>query len=401
MINLKKSTLHLGRLFSIFLSISILFTMAYPLLAQSKPLELQAIAPTFNPSLIKFTDDSDKESMLAALEKSISYWQKRPLDQEVTLCEQQHSTKDIIDSLTLLKTIFSQAKPDELDGKIKENFTICQANGGDDLLVTGYYQPVLQGSLTRAAPYIYPLYKTPNDLLTYNDQKTGKKKIGRLLADGQIAPYWSRAEIEENLILQGQELVFLRDPMEVFTLHIQGSGLIHLRDGSLRAILFANSNGQPYSSIGKLLANENRIPLAKMSMARITTYLNEHIDERQRILHYNKRYIFFRWGPKTGNHGVFGSMGAELTPGRSVALDKKFLPLGMAAFLTTEQPVFTSGEITAWHPLRRFVLHHDSGAAIKGSRRLDLFWGRGDKARDAAGVMKQAGQLYFFIKKSR
>ena len=137
-------------------------------------------------------------------------------------------------------------------------------------------------------------------------------------------------------------------------------------------------------------------------MPRITDYLHEHVDERQRILHYNERYIFFRWGAETGNHGVFGSMGAELTAGRSVALDKALYPLGLPAFLDSWQPAAVDSETAPPpQPLRRFVAHQDSGAAITGPGRLDLFWGRGAEAEKAAGVMKQPGRLYLFVRKPR
>jgi len=339
-------------------------------------------------------------SMITALNKSISYWQKHSSQQGIKICNEKLSGTDLLASLIGLKEIFKTKTGEEFDREIKNNFRICPADNGRDSLITGYYQPIFQGSLQKSPPYIYPLYRTPPDLVSSKKLPNGKESLDRRRQDGTFIPYWSREEIEKRNLLKGLELVYLKDPMEVFTLHIQGSGMIRLKDGSLRAILFAKSNGRPYRSIGRLLVREKRIPLAEISMAKITDYLHEHVDERQRILHYNERFIFFRWGPKSGSHGVFGSMGAELTPGRSAAMDRQFLPVGMAAYLISQQPVFDQkGQLSTWQPLRRFVLHQDSGAAIKGKGRLDLFWGAGDQAGWAAGLMKQPGKLYFLIKK--
>ena len=368
-----------------------------------RPLQKQTPGNDFlSADSVLFVDDLDKQSLLIGLDKSISYWQKLPADRMVTVCGQRFSAQDVLETLSTLQTLFEESKGEPIAQKIRDNFTICQANNSEDILVTGYYQPIFHGSLTRSPPYIYPLYKEPADLMRYKETGSDATLLGRRTNEGEMVSYWSRAEIENSQILQGQELVFLADPFQVFTLHVQGSGMITLADGSTRAILFANSNGRKYRSIGKLLAREDRIPLAEISMPKIKAYLNEHVDERQRILQYNERFIFFRWGAENGTQGVFGSMGKELTPGRSVALDKSYYPTGMPAFLVSQQPVFNAkGDVADWRLLRRFVLHQDSGSAIKGPGRLDLFWGRGDEAENAAGVMKQAGQLYHLIKKLR
>jgi membrane-bound lytic murein transglycosylase A len=136
-----------------------------------------------------------------------------------------------------------------------------------------------------------------------------------------------------------------------------------------------------------------------MSLAKIQTYLYEHLDDQKRILHYNGRYIFFRWGDPNGSTAVVGSMGEELIAGRSAAFDNKCFPVGIPSFLETTMPLFRDDEIIKWRPLRRFVINQDSGSAIKGPGRVDLFWGLGSEAEKAAGIMKQPGNVYFLVKK--
>jgi len=347
-----------------------------------------------------FDDDLDRQSMITALDRSIAYWQRRPANLKVKICGQPHPRQDIISTLEALRTIFKEEQKPSIAARVRREFTICPANDGADLLITGYYQPIFEGSMRKSGPFQYPLYRTPPDLVAFEKAASHKREIGRRLSDGRIVPYWSRQEIEDGDLLAGQEIIYLRDTLEAFTLQVQGSGLIRLRDGSLRPLLFAQSNGLPYRSIGKLLVREGRIPLEEISMAKIVDYLHEHVDEQRRILHYNSRFIFFRWGSTTGDHGVLGSMGEKLTPGRSVAMDRKELPLGLAAYLVSTQPVLDQkGGVRAWQPLRRFVLHQDSGAAIKGPGRLDLFWGQGKRAGLAAGAMRQKGRLYILLKK--
>ncbi len=346
------------------------------------------------------TDDLDRESFLAALDKSIRYWQKQKGGRVVELCGIRSSSSEILGSLLLFRTVFSESTAAELGSNLSENFQICKMNGPKDILVTGYYQPILQASLEKKKPFIYPLYRLPSDLIKRQTASNGKKQvqIGRF-TEGKFSKYWSREEIENGQLLNGSEIAYLDDPVKVFFLHVQGSGLLQLQDGSVRSILFAGSNGREYKSIGKLLAEEGRIPLEQVTMPSISQYLHENLDEQQRILQYNKRYIFFRLGEEDGKHGVVGSMGEELTAGRSAAFDQACYPYGIPAFLETRRPVFAGHEISAWQPLQRFVLNQDSGSAIKGPGRLDLFWGRGAEAESSAGVMKEKGSLYFFLKK--
>ena len=193
------------------------------------------------------------------------------------------------------------------------------------------------------------------------------------------------------------ELVFLKDPFDAFILHIQGSGKIQFPDKSIRPIRFAGSNGHPYKSIGKLLVDEHAMTLEEVTVPAIRKYLQLHPDQQQRILHHNPRYIFFHWGDDVGPKGSFGQV---LTPGRSIAIDSKVLPGGVLAYLQSRVPqIEQDGRVVGWNHIARFVFPQDSGEAIKGAGRVDIFWGSGQEAEFAANHMKEMGKLYFLVKK--
>ena len=217
--------------------------------------------------------------------------------------------------------------------------------------------------------------------------------------NGVLVPYFSRTEIEEGGVLAGQELVYLADPVDAFILHVQGSGRIQFADGSLRRVQFAAKNGHEYRSIGRLLVEKGIMRKEETTLPKIVRYLKEHPEEEKAILQYNDSYVFFRWGDDFAI-GPLGSLGEPLTPGRSVALDQNCFPPGSLAFLTARKPIVNAaGEIIGWEPLHRFVLNQDSGAAITGCGRVDLFLGPGRYAEAAAGNMKYPGVLYFLVKK--
>ena len=348
-------------------------------------------------------DDGGKDSLQQALAASIRYWQGPGAGRRLWACGKAYGAGDFLASLQRFAELLARLPADELAAAVAKEFDVCQvvnSQGGDDILVTGYYQPRFKASREYRPPFVYPLYRPPADLIAAQVFAEGvsRRTVGRLQG-GRLVPYWSRAEIETSDRLKGNELCYLQDPVDAFILQVQGSGLVEFADGSVWQILFAGTNGRPYRSIGRLLADEGRIPLAEIDMPRIRRYLHEHLDERQRILHYNERYIFFRLQAQSPEGGPLGSMGAVLTPGRSVALDQGTFPLGGLYFLQTERPAEGLGVPGAWLPMTRFVLHQDTGGAIKGSGRLDFFWGSGDYPERAAGLMKQPGRLYLLMKK--
>ena len=347
-----------------------------------------------------FHDDLDRKGLKQAVERSLTYLNSQPAYATITMAGRKIPVSRLAESLVAFQNLLTAELSDqELQENINQNFDIFQASGTSGfnparrMLVTGYFQPVLDGSLIKKPPYLYPLYGVPPDLIIRPAEGSGKKQIGRM--DGnRFTSYWTREEIDTLGKAAGNELAWLKDPLDVFFLQVQGSGLIRLRDGTLRGIHYAAKNGHPYRSIGKYMVQTGRISLKEASMETIRSYINNHPDERQKILFTNPSYIFFNW---SNGYGATGNIGLELTPGRSIAADQSCFPAGGLAFLKSRQPIVQSGKIVAWKPVHRFVLVQDTGSAIQGPGRVDLFWGAGNQAGVVAGSMKEAGALYFLL----
>lgn len=348
-------------------------------------------------------DDLAADSLRQAAARDLSWLERLPPDRSFTYCGKAYPASRLKESLVaFLKLLDESPSPAAFQQAVFENFQICRAGASNACgktrrqLVTGYFEPVLDGSLSRVPPFIYPLYTTPADLKTVANPATGKKEFGRLV-DGTLQPYWTRAELENSDRLSGSELVFLADPVDAFILHVQGSGKIRFNDGTTRGVHYAAANGRPYTSIGRVLIDEGRLRREEVDLPAIKHYLNEHPAERQRILQANESFIFFQWENSTD---PIGSLGLPLTAGRSVAADQQCLPPGGLGYLESLQPIFDKNGIPAdWIPLTRFVLIQDTGSAIKGPGRLDLYMGSGDEAGRTAGLMQHPGQLYLLIKK--
>jgi membrane-bound lytic murein transglycosylase A len=344
-----------------------------------------------------FTDDLEFRDLDRALEVSLAHLRNLPAATRYTVAGESITVDRLIDTAMSFQQLIAQ-KPtaEQLNQLIRRQYTILRIDGGASrrLLVTGYYHPYFQGSLQRRAPYLYPLYGVPESLVVRPADGAGMS-IGRL-ENGQFHPFWTREEIERGNLLRGSELVWLKDPFDAFVLHVQGSGVIVLSDGSLRRVQYARSNGRPYRSIGKYLVDTGRMQLADVTMDSIRYFIDQHPKERDRILHWNESFIFFHWaeaGP------VIGSLGRELTAGRSIAADHQHYPPGSLVFLDSRQPLTTNSQEDGWKSLQRFVTVQDTGSALKGPSRIDVFWGAGDQAGRAAGRMKEEGAAYLLLRK--
>ncbi|PIE64110.1 MAG: transglycosylase [Desulfobacterales bacterium] len=347
-----------------------------------------------------FADDVAYKDIQQAVERSVAYLNTLPASTSYHIGELECSVADLITTHErFLHDLNGVNDVGQLGVIITNHFDVFQARGVSgcnpekNMLVTSYYQPVFEGSLSQTKQYQYPLYKVPQDLVV---QQQNKKRIVRRLVDGQLVSYWSRRDIEEGKHLAGQELVWLKSPVDAFFLHVQGSGIIELPDGTTRAVRYGGKNGLEYKSIGKYMVEQGMITLEEASLETIRAYLESHPQEQDTILHHNPSYIFFEWG---STENAVGSMGQALTPGRSVAADKEVFPLGALAFLRTRIPAANSDEVQ-WQPMDRFVTVQDTGSAIQGPGRVDLFWGTGAAAGRAAGMMKEQGTLYILLKKA-
>jgi membrane-bound lytic murein transglycosylase A len=350
------------------------------------------------------TDDLDRASLHLGLQRSLAYLHRLPADRALPFGDRQISVATLLRTLEAFQQVLAQAQtPEALNTAIYEQFDLIQAsgrNGRGKVLFTGYHEITLEGSLQPTAEYTYPLYARPADLLEINlglfrSRYNGERLIARY-EHGQILPYFTRYEIDTQGKLMGRdlELAWLRDPVEGFFLHVEGSGRIRLPDGQTVSVGYAASNGHPYHSIGRLLRDEGRLAPASLSLQGLRHYFEAHPEDRQRVLSTNPRYIFFRLvvqGPR-------GSLNVVLLPGRSIATDSRLFPPAGLAFIQTQKPVLNAqGAITGWQPLSRFVFNHDTGSAITGPGRVDLFWGSDATAEIAAGHMQHAGKLFFLL----
>ncbi len=351
-----------------------------------------------------FSDDLDFESLEQAIAQSIGYLQAIPPSREFEFGRDRYTAAHILLSLRRFQG-FIRVRPSasDLQRYIRAFYRVYQSVGRDpqrDVLFTGYYEPLLNGRRSISPEYQYPIYARPDDLLTidlraFSEKFGGEKLIGRT-QEKSIVPYHDRREIEEGGALYGKALAlaWVNDPIDVFFLHVQGSGKIILEDGRVLNVGYDTSNGRPYRSVGQLLIEEGKISREEMSMQRIRAYLNENPAEIQRVLSHNPSYIFFKVVPD----GPLGSINVKLTPGRSIALDRTAFPPATLSYVETQKPMIDGqGRIVSWVACRRFTLNQDTGGAIKGPGRADLFWGSGPDAEIAAGHLKHPGKLYFLV----
>ncbi len=374
----------------------------------------EALSPEQPPSLFervsgeevpRFTDDMDRESLLAALEKSLVFLGRVPEDRTYPLGEAQVTAGRIKESLLYFRRLAEEGRTDR--ETIAREFDIWRVREGASEgkpLVTGYYEPILEGRLERNGQFCYPLYQLPSDLLTIDlssfdsGRFSGERLLGRL--DGnRVVPYYTRAEIDgqKKIEKSAPQLVWLSDPVDAFFLHVQGSGKIRMPNGGYRRLGYAGSNGRPYRSVGKVLLDRGIMTPDEMSLQAIRAYLGANPEMRDEVLWYNESYVFFRWV----EDGPLGSLNVPLTAGRSIATDPRYQPRGALVFIETEKPRLNErGEVLAWEPLRRWVLNQDTGGAIKGAGRVDLFCGSGEAAEGIAGRLKHPGKVYFLIKKA-
>jgi len=273
-------------------------------------------------------------------------------------------------------------------------FQLVNADGGEDGLITGYYEPLLRGSRKPSARYRHPVYGVPEDLLVVDltevyPELKGMRLRGRL--DGRrIVPYYDRGQIElGEAAVRGREIAWVDDAIELFFLQIQGSGRIALEGGETLRIGYADQNGHPYRSIGRLLVERGELPLEKASMQGIQAWARANPTKATELLNQNASYVFFRELP-ADLPGPLGALGVPLTARRSVAVDPRFVPLGAPVYLATTWPLSS-------RPLNRLMLGQDTGGAIRGAIRADFFWGFGPEAAREAGRMRQPLRMWVLL----
>ena len=268
------------------------------------------------------------------------------------------------------------------------------STGAETGLVTGYYEPVLHGSRTRAWPYVVPVYGLPADLVDRPGADDGVTRGRVVWRDGRkdVLPYWSRAQIsadpQAQAVLDRNVVVWLDSAVEALFLQVQGSGLVQLPDGETLRLSYAGDNGWPYKSVGRWLLDQGELR-GTVTMQIIRAWARMHPERVQQMLDANPRVVFFRAAVLDHpERGPTGAMGVPLTPLRSVAVDKRQLALGTPLWLSTT---------VAGQPFAHLVFAQDVGGAITGSLRADLFFGTGEAAGDAAGRMQSPGRMWVLL----
>jgi membrane-bound lytic murein transglycosylase A len=309
---------------------------------------------------------------------------------------------------SLLHILSSPAPESDKLSYIRDNFIFMEFYGGDrwgEILLTSYFEPLLSGSKTRTKTFTCPLYGRPADLVTiplasfserFKDERALKARV-----DGtQVVPYYSRQEIDgkQKLANRGLELAWV-DPIDAFFLHIQGSGTVKLERGEEVYMTYADKNGHKYEPVGKFMRNV--IGSNKITMQRIENALRSMSShERDSYLFKNPSYVFFKRSEKR----AITSLGVPATPGRTIAVDPRYAPKGALALLTFQKPVFgprhsPGDDPISYDNVSRLVLDQDSGGAITGTNRVDLFWGRGDSAKQYAGIIQDTARIMYLLPK--
>jgi membrane-bound lytic murein transglycosylase A len=261
-------------------------------------------------------------------------------------------------------------------------------------LLTGYYTPILQGSLTRTRTFRYPVYGRPADLLVVDlgalyPELKGKVVRGRLVG-GRVVPYYSRAQIDRAAPSPSDVIAWVDDPVALFFLQIQGSGRIRLPDGRMIAVGYADQNGHPYVALGRCLVERGGLKPEEVNLDNIRAWLRTHPDQAEDLLHCNPSYVFFTL--RDPLLPPLGSLNVPLTPARSIAVDPAYTALGTPVWLDTTLPGDSSAA-----PYRRLVVAQDTGGAIKGPARADFYFGEGPEAERLAGAMKQPVRMWVLL----
>ena len=269
-------------------------------------------------------------------------------------------------------------------------YALVSSDGVDIGLVTGYYEPLLRGSRTKSAVYRYPLYGVPDDLVVVDlasvTPEVRNLRLRGRLQGRRLVPYWSRADIDgRNGDFPAPVIAWVADAVDVFFLQVQGSGQILLDTGERLRVGYADQNGHPYRSVGRYLVERGELTLEQASMQSIKAWAAANPGKLQDTLNYNSSYVFFR--ELADPRGPVGALGVPLVAQYSLAVDRRFVPLGAPVYLATTQPLSET-------PLQRLMAAHDTGGAIRGVVRADFFWGTGDEAGAAAGRMRQQGRLW-------
>ena len=280
----------------------------------------------------------------------------------------------------------------------EENFRPVRmsALGEKDGFFTGYYEPVIEGSRTKSDIYTTPLYLRPPDLVTQRLRRSGGKgKAGKRVVKRTSAPYYDRAQIEDGVLDgRGLEICWVKSPIDAFFAEIQGSVRVRLDDGKTIRLNYADKNGHAYTAVGRFLIERGYVSREEISMQKIREYMEKFPEEGKTLRRENKSFVFFRETDLSEFEEAIGAQGISLTAARSIAVDRKLHTYGMPVFVNAYLPI-ASEKPDTW--FRRLMIAQDTGGAIIGPARADIYLGAGDEAERAAGRFKHSGQFVMLV----
>jgi len=356
-------------------------------------------------ALRKLTDPKDypdfgtgfknRQGLVEAIDHSLDYYRKPSSKQFFPYLDISHERA--VKTLEVFKKVLAEAKdPSDLNRIIADRFDVYISIGCDNegtVLFTGYCTPIFKGSRTRTPDYKYPLYKLPPDLV----KKPDGTPVGRRTPAGSIVPYYTRSEIETKQLLAGKslELVWLRDPLEVYIAHVQGSARIELADGTEFIAGYAGKTDRPYISMGLAMVADGKIRGDELSLQKIIQYFDKHPHELRSYMRKNPCYVFFT----ESDGGPFGSLNTPVIPYRSIATDKSVFPRGLIAYCVTKAPQMKTRDKVTLEPFYSFALDQDTGGAIRSAGRCDIYMGVGPDALLLAGRTRSEGKLYYIAVK--
>jgi len=377
---------------------------------------------------VSLADDLDFKHLILGIQTHIQYFEKKDFNSKLRFGPREITVGEYVDAL---KYIIRGQYPEQVDNilfykKLNEVFDIFEVYGGKDwgdVFITSYFDPEIEGSIVKTERFSEPLFRTPEDLVSINmgafieafpklkpieknviEQKSRDRVVrGRLIKSStatqyKVVPYYDREQMDSKLVLASlkDQIIVWVDPIDAFFLQIQGSGRVRLADGKSIKVGYAAQNGHPYVAIGRFLLD--KIPREEMSLQKIESHLRSLSEvEYREILNKNPSYVFFQ---KLDTKSLT-FMGTEVIEGRTIATDYSYFPKGALGYIEYEKPIYENEHEppAKWVKSSRFIIDQDTGGAIRGPHRLDLYWGSGDEAKKVAGVMRNPGRLYYFVPK--
>jgi membrane-bound lytic murein transglycosylase A len=274
--------------------------------------------------------------------------------------------------------------------------------GSPDGFLTGYYEPIVQGSRQPTRDFTVPVYRRPDDLVSAVKKAGGgfpsRGGAYRLADNNQLLPYYERGEIEDGALEgKGLEICWLKDPVDAFFIQIQGSARVRLEDGEMLRLNYDGYNGYPYTAIGRVLVERGEVAKDEMSMERIRVWMRDHPDEAKDVRRQNRSFVFFRVADLTNAQEAIGGQGIPLTAGRSIAVDAKLHAYGTPFWIDATLPIRTA---TGSDAFRRLMVAQDTGSAIVGPARADIYFGGGEEAGKIAGRVRHPGRFVMLVPES-